>query len=70
MATSWPWLVAVVLVSVPAAPAHAGEGDLGPARRTLVVRTYNRFGIPAHDLSAAEPLRATCSKTSGSVWCG
>lgn len=52
MTTSWPWAVAVVLVSVAASPAHAG--DIGPARRTLIVRTYNGFGVAAHNLWTAE----------------
>jgi len=54
MATNWQWAAGAVLVSVTAFPAHAGEGDLDPARRTLVVRTYNRFGVSARDLSTAE----------------
>ena len=50
MPTTWPWAVAVVLVSVAASPAHAG--DMG--HRTLIVRTYNGFGVAAHDLWTAE----------------
>lgn len=52
MATSWPWAAVVVLASLAASPTHAG--DMSPTRPTVIVRTYNGFGVPAHDLWTAE----------------
>ena len=57
MATSWPWAMATVLMTATVPPAHAA-GDLGPVRPTLVVRTYDTFGVPGRDLSAAEATAA------------
>jgi hypothetical protein len=46
-------VMAAVLVTVGAGPAHAGQDD--PAGlRTMVVRTYNGFGVPGRDLARAE----------------
>jgi hypothetical protein len=56
MAMKWPSAAAVVLVTVIASFAHAGTDDGRPAGRTLFVRTYNRFGVPARDLASAQDM--------------
>jgi hypothetical protein len=58
MATNWPWAMATVLMTATVSPARAGAGDLGPVRPTLVVRTYDTFGVPGRDLSTAEATAA------------
>jgi hypothetical protein len=58
MATNWPWAMAMVLMTATVSPARAGAGDLGPVRPTLVVRTYDTFGVPGRDLSTAEATAA------------
>lgn len=58
MATNWPWVMATVFMTATVSPARAGAGDLGPLRPTLVVRTYDTFGVPGRDLSTAEATAA------------
>jgi len=74
MATNWPWVMVTVIMIATASPARTGAGDLGPVHPTLVVRTYDTFGVPARDLSTAEATAARVFERIGIrvVWmnCG